>query len=97
VINLTRFRKPDADEVYYPASALQLIRLLMRLRFDVLHLHIGGDLTPRLLALGLVCTLVPGSKSVLTFHSGGYPFVGCRGRPRGRGHCAASSFAASTF
>jgi glycosyltransferase involved in cell wall biosynthesis len=73
VINLTRFRKPGADEVYYPASALQLIRLLLRLRFDVLHLHIGGDLTPRLLALGLVCSLKPGSKSVLTFHSGGYP------------------------
>jgi glycosyltransferase involved in cell wall biosynthesis len=73
VINLTRFRRADADEVYYPASALQLIRLLLRLRFDVLHLHIGGDLTLRLLALALVCTLIPGSKSVLTFHSGGYP------------------------
>ena len=73
VINLTRVRKPDADEVYYPANALQLLWLLLRLRFDVLHLHIGGDLTPRLLGLGLICSSIPGAKSVLTFHSGGYP------------------------
>jgi glycogen(starch) synthase len=73
VINLTRFRKPDGDDVYYPANALQLAWRLVRLRFDILHLHIGGDLTLRLLALGLFCSLIPSSKTVLTFHSGGYP------------------------
>ena len=73
VINLTRFRKPDGDNVYYPANALQLMGLLRRLRYDVLHLHIGGDLTPRLLGLGLICSRILGAKSVLTLHSGGYP------------------------
>jgi len=73
VINLTRHRRPDSDEVYYPKGAAQLLALLARLRYDVLHLHIGGMLSRRLLALALVCTLKPGTKSVMTFHSGGYP------------------------
>jgi glycosyltransferase involved in cell wall biosynthesis len=73
VINITRHRKPDAEEVYYPKSAAQLLGLLMRVPYDVLHLHIGGMLTNRLLALSLACTLRPGSKSVMTFHSGGFP------------------------
>jgi len=73
VINVTRHRKPDADEVYYPKGALALLGLLLRLRYDVIHLHIGGNLTTRLLALGLLCCLMPRSRTVLTFHSGGYP------------------------
>lgn len=72
-INLTRFRREDADGVYYPIGAAALMRLLWRLPADILHLHFGGDLTPRLLALALFCTLLPGRKTVLTFHSGGYP------------------------
>lgn len=71
-VNLTRFRGHSAG-VYYPTGALQLIRLLLRLRVDILHLHFGGDLTPRLLGLALFCTALPGRKTVLTFHSGGYP------------------------
>jgi glycosyltransferase involved in cell wall biosynthesis len=73
VINLTRFRRVDADGVHYPAGAASLMRLLWRLPADILHLHFGGDLTPRLLGLALFCTLLPGRKTVLTFHSGGYP------------------------
>ncbi|MBZ5683716.1 MAG: glycosyltransferase [Acidobacteriia bacterium] len=73
VINITRHRKPDAEEVYYPKSAVQLLGLLARLPYDVLHLHIGGMLTRRLLSLSLACTLRPGTKSVMTFHSGGFP------------------------
>jgi glycogen(starch) synthase len=72
VINITRHRKEEADDVYYPETALQLLRLLGRLQYDILHLHLGGLLTRRLLSLGLVCTL-PRCKSVMTFHSGGYP------------------------
>jgi glycosyltransferase involved in cell wall biosynthesis len=72
-INITRHRRADADGVYYPSNALELVRLLLRLRYDVVHLHIGGHLSGRLLALSLVCCLMPGSKAVLTFHSGGYP------------------------
>lgn len=73
VINITRNRKPDSDEVYYPKSAAALIQLLRRLDYDILHLHVGGMLSRRLLALALVCTLMRNSKTVMTFHSGGYP------------------------
>lgn len=73
VINITRHRKAEADDVYYPEGPVQLLGRLSRLRYDVLHLHIGGMLTNRLLALGLICAKWPGTKSVLTFHSGGFP------------------------
>jgi len=73
VINITRHRKPASDRIYYPKNAFELLGLLFRLRYDIIHLHIGGMLTRRLLYLGLVCTLRPACKSVLTFHSGGYP------------------------
>ena len=73
VINITRHRKPDSDEVYYPRSAANLVQLLWRLDYDILHLHVGGILSRRLLGLALVCTLPHRSKSVMTFHSGGYP------------------------
>lgn len=73
VINLTRHRERAADDVYYPRSAFEVVWLLLRLRYDLVHLHIGGNLTTRLLALGLVCCLMPRKRVVLTFHSGGYP------------------------
>jgi glycosyltransferase involved in cell wall biosynthesis len=73
VINITRHRKPDADDVYYPKGPFQLLQLLARLHYDFIHLHLGGMLTNRLLALSLACTLRPGAKSVMTFHSGGFP------------------------
>jgi glycosyltransferase involved in cell wall biosynthesis len=73
VVNITRHRKPDADEVYYPANPFQLLQLLAHLKYDVIHLHIGGMLTTRLLSLAWICTACPGAKSVMTFHSGGFP------------------------
>lgn len=73
VINITRHRKQESDEVYYPSSAAGLLRLLWQLKYDVIHLHVGGTLNRRVLTLGLVCTMQAGSRSVLTFHSGGYP------------------------
>ena len=73
VINITRHRKPDTDDVYYPKNAVELIRLLWRLEYDILHLHLGGVLTNRLLALSAVCCLMGKGETVLTFHSGGYP------------------------
>jgi len=84
VLNLTRYRRWEEDEVYYPRSGLDVVRLLFRLRYDVIHLHIGGNLSQRLVLLGLVCTVLPWAKVVLTFHSGGYPQSpdGQRARPR---------------
>ena len=73
VINLTRHRQADGNHVYYPKSSWQVVWLLLRLRYDIVHMHIGGNLWTRLLALGLFCCLLPRCKTVLTFHSGGYP------------------------
>jgi glycosyltransferase involved in cell wall biosynthesis len=73
VINITRHRKPEGDGVYYPKNTYQLLRLLRTVQYDIVHLHIGGNVTNRLLGLALVCCSWPGKKSVLTFHSGGYP------------------------
>jgi glycosyltransferase involved in cell wall biosynthesis len=84
VINLTRHRRPSADDVYYPRSAFEVIRLLNELPADIIHVHIGGHLSRRLLALCLACSLIPARRVVLTFHSGGYPSGsgGMRARPR---------------
>lgn len=73
VINITRHRKQPADGIHYPRTALGVIRILLAKRYDVVHIHLGGMLTFRVLALSLVLTLLPGSKSVMTFHSGGFP------------------------
>jgi glycosyltransferase involved in cell wall biosynthesis len=54
---------------------LSLIRLLRSLDFDVLHLHIGGEVSARVLALALVCTIFGKGRSVLTLHSGAYPLT----------------------
>jgi glycosyltransferase involved in cell wall biosynthesis len=72
-INLTGHRQPDREGLFFPRSSLAVLRLIARLQPDILHLHIGGHLPWRLLALGVVCSLWPGAKAVLTFHSGGYP------------------------
>ncbi len=73
VINLTRHRKPEGDGIFYPKSALRVFWLLWRLPYDIVHLHIGGNIQARMLGLALFCCLIAGRKSVLTFHSGGYP------------------------
>jgi glycogen synthase len=73
VINVTRHRKAEADDVYYPSGPFDVLRLLARLRYDVIHQHFGGMLTNRILALSLACTLQVRAKSVMTFHSGGFP------------------------
>ena len=60
------------ENAYKPRSAAELLRLLFRLDADVVHFHIGGDLSTRLALLTLACGFLPGKKSVVTFHSGGY-------------------------
>jgi glycosyltransferase involved in cell wall biosynthesis len=71
-VNITRVPDTKIVGVHYPQSALGLLWLLLRLRYDIVHLHLGGTLTWRLLGLGLICSLIPGTRAVLTFHSGGY-------------------------
>jgi glycogen(starch) synthase len=72
-INITRHRKVEEDDVYYPNGAFELIWDLIRKRYDLVHLHIGGLAPLRVVLLGLVASGIPWAKSVLTFHSGGYP------------------------
>lgn len=62
----------DEPEVYHPRTALALIKLLFTINYDVLHLHVGGAITQRLLALIFVCSLFRRGKNILSFHSGGY-------------------------
>lgn len=83
VLNLTRHRRTTSDDVYYPRTAFEVVKLLLTIPADIIHLHIGGRFTPRLLALCLLCSLLPGRRTVLTLHSGGYPsFAGARNAGR---------------
>ncbi|HEX8984680.1 MAG TPA: hypothetical protein VF767_04590, partial [Bryobacteraceae bacterium] len=51
VINLHRFRSAREEGVFHPASAAATLRLLASLRYDIAHLHIGGEVPARLLGL----------------------------------------------
>lgn len=73
VINITGAPESGDEDVYYPRSAAALLRTLYRLPADVVHLHLGGTLPPRVMGLALACAWRLGSKSVLSFHSGGFP------------------------
>jgi glycogen synthase len=73
VVNLTRHRKTEGGGVYYPKNAIELARLLIGKKTEIIHLHIGGDVSWRLLGLGFFCSFMPGRRLVLTLHSGGYP------------------------
>lgn len=84
VIDLSPNRRTDGAGVYGPGGGPDVARLLLTLRYDVAHMHVGGGLHARLAALALLAGLAPGRKSVLTFHSGGYPSSpeGRAARPR---------------
>lgn len=58
--------------VYHPRSPLALLKLIFTVRYDVLHLHVGGNISRRVLALIFVCSLFRRGKNILSFHSGGY-------------------------
>ncbi len=63
----------DEPDVYHPGTAIRLISQLRRMDFEVLHLHIGGEISRRVLSLAFACTVAAKGRSVLTVHSGGYP------------------------
>jgi glycosyltransferase involved in cell wall biosynthesis len=80
IINITRSARSSGDgsnepNVYHPQTPLALVRLLLKLKYDLLHIHIGGEIPLRVLGLLLVCALAARGKSVLTLHSGGYPLT----------------------
>ncbi len=63
----------DEENVYHPRHPLELLKLISTLKYDILHLHIGGGVPFRVQLLILMCGLIARGKSVMTFHSGGYP------------------------
>ena len=65
-------RVTNEADVYHPRSPRALIRLLQSLEYDILHLHVGGDITKRILGLMAACAFFGRGKSVLTIHSGGF-------------------------
>lgn len=73
LINVTRHRSQEADDVYYPDSPIELLRRIRSLRPDVVHIHAGGDFLLRYAALFLALTLGLRQRTVFTFHSGGFP------------------------
>lgn len=68
-------RLSEEADLYHPRSPFALLRLLSSLKFDVLHLHIGGDVSTRVLALAFASSFFGRKKSVLTLHSGAYPLT----------------------
>ena len=58
--------------VYHPRTPAALLKLLRDLKYDVLHVHIGGTLPFRIFTFLAICAFFGRGKSVLTFHSGGY-------------------------
>jgi glycosyltransferase involved in cell wall biosynthesis len=73
VIAITKSSEIAAGQnVFHPQSGFELLRLLFQLKYEVIHLHFGGNFTARLAVLALVCGLMPRAKTVLTFHSGGF-------------------------
>jgi glycosyltransferase involved in cell wall biosynthesis len=73
VVNLTRFRRPSENGIYYPSNSFSVMGHLISHTYDIIHLHIGGRIWLRQLGLMLACSVLPNTKCVFTFHSGGYP------------------------
>lgn len=73
VVNVTRHRQPDHDDLYFPSSPRELLSRLNELRPDIVHVHFGGNLFARQAALFVLLSLRPRTKNVFTFHSGGFP------------------------
>ncbi|MFN0277871.1 MAG: glycosyltransferase family 4 protein [Pyrinomonadaceae bacterium] len=68
-------RMESEPDVYHPRSIFALLKLLSSLKYDVLHLHIGGDVSQRVLALAFACSFFARKKNFLTLHSGAFPLT----------------------
>ncbi|MBX3298139.1 MAG: glycosyltransferase [Acidobacteria bacterium] len=81
VIATTRSTTKISDsDIKYPGSPIELIRELRGLAADIVHLHIGGEVTFRVLMLALAVSKLGRGKSVVTVHSGGFPASKAAGR-----------------
>ena len=66
--------RPERD-VHHPDGPAEILKLLWSINYDVLHLHVGGELNNRVLALATAASLFAGKRSVLTVHSGAFPLT----------------------
>jgi glycosyltransferase involved in cell wall biosynthesis len=73
VIHLSRHRQADHDDIFYPKNPIEVMQRALSFPADIWHFHLGGGVTRALLGLYAFGTSVPGKKTILTFHSGGYP------------------------
>lgn len=73
ILNLTRHRQPQHDDLYFPSSPQEVLSQINALKPDVVHVHFGGNLFARQAALFVALSLRPKTQNVFTFHSGGYP------------------------
>lgn len=69
---INRSGRAASPDVLKPRSAFELVQMLLRSDCDIVHYHIGGEFGLKLALLTLFCGLLPGKRSVVTFHSGGY-------------------------
>lgn len=69
----------DGEDIHFPRTPLAFITTLRSIDADITHLHLGGEITPRVLALAAAVKIFGRGKKVLTMHSGGFP-----GSPAGR-------------
>ena len=56
----------------YPQSPIELVSILRESDAEIFHLHVGGEISLRVLALALAVAKTA-KHSVLTMHSGGFP------------------------
>ena len=63
----------NEPNVYHPQTPQNLIKLLANFDYDILHLHVGGEISKRVLGLIAACAYFGRGKSILSIHSGGYP------------------------
>lgn len=62
----------DEPDVYHPRTPFKLLRLLFSLDYDVLHLHVGGNISRRVMALIFLCGSFRRGRNILSCHSGGF-------------------------
>lgn len=76
IIATTKSSSNDgAPDVYHPRTSFGVLRLLASLKFDVVHLHIGGAVGPRVIALAAAVVFFGRGRSILTLHSGQFPLT----------------------
>ncbi len=85
VIDLTPHQRTKQPGVHHPRTYRELAALLRATPADVLHVHMGGVLNFRKLALAAIVNKLPAAKKVCTLHLGGQdkPTKSLQARPWG--------------